>query len=68
MNKTKKKNAIISLEELLERGRVITQEEIVKHEDDGNEPITLQELEERWKNDKKIVSMKEQENTKGRRN
>ena len=57
-------NAIISLEELLERGRVITQEEIVKHEDDGNEPITLQELEERWKNDKEIVSMKEQENTK----
>lgn len=57
-------NAIISLEELLERGRVITQEEIVKHEDDGNEPITLQELEARWKNDKEIVSMKEQENTK----
>ncbi|MDD6245276.1 MAG: hypothetical protein PUB03_06425, partial [bacterium] len=57
-------NAIISLEELLERGRVITQEEIVKHEDDGNEPITLQELEARWKNDKEIVSMREQEEAK----
>lgn len=57
-------NAIISLDELLERGKVITQEEIEKHEDDGNEPITLQELEAKWKKDKEIVSMKYQEESK----
>lgn len=54
-------NAIISLDELLKRGKTITQDEIVKHEDDGNEPITLQELEAKWKKDQEVVALKEEE-------
>ncbi len=46
-------HAIISLEELLEKGKTITQEEIVKYEDEGNEPITIEELEARYKEEKK---------------
>lgn|GEM_PF-988446 len=52
-------NAIISLDELLKRGKTITQDEIIKHEDDGNEPITLQELEAKWKKDKEVVALKD---------
>ena len=51
-------NAIISLDELLKRGKTITQDEIIKHEDDGNEPITLQELEAKWKKDQEVVALK----------
>ena len=51
-------NAIISLDELLKKGKTITQDEIIKHEDDGNEPITLQELEAKWKKDKEVVALK----------
>lgn len=54
-------NAIISLDELLKRGKTITQEEIIKHEDDGNEPITLQELEAKWKKDQEVVSFKNED-------
>ena len=56
MKKIKKQNAIISLDELLKKGKTITQDEIIKHEDDGNEPITLQELEAKWKKDKEVVA------------
>ena len=51
-------NAIISLDELLKRGKTITQDEIIRHEDDGDEPITLQELEAKWKKDKEVVALK----------
>ncbi len=51
-------NAIISLDELLKRGNTITQDEIIKHEDDGDEPITLQELEAKWKKDKEVIALK----------
>ena len=54
-------NAIISLEELLERGKTITQDEIVKHEDDGDEPITLQELEAKWRKDQEVIALKNEE-------
>ena len=54
-------NAIISLDELLKRGKTITQDEIIKHEDDGNEPITLQELEAKWKKDKEVVALKNED-------
>ena len=46
-------NAIISLEELLEKGKSATlSEEIAKYEDEGNEPISLTELEARYKESK----------------
>ena len=46
-------NAIISLDELLKKGKTITQDEIIQHE-----PITLQELEAKWKKDKEVVALK----------
>ena len=52
-------NAIISLDELLKKGKTITQDEIINHEDDGDEPITLQELEAKWKKDKEVVALKD---------
>lgn len=42
-------NAIISVEELTKASMTITDEEIEKYEDDGNEPISLKELEEMYK-------------------
>ena len=43
-------NAIISLEELLEKGNSLYEKnEITQYQDEGNEPITLQDLEERIK-------------------
>lgn len=42
-------NAIISVEELTKASMTITDEEIEKYEDDGNEPISLKELEELYK-------------------
>ena len=43
-------NAIISLDELIERGKVMYENgEFDKLEDEGNEPISLQDLEERMK-------------------
>lgn len=47
-------NAIISLDELLAKGKsLIDQNEITQYEDDGNEPISIAELEERYNNSKK---------------
>ena len=54
-------NAIISLDELLKKGKTITQDEIIKHEDDGDEPITLQELEAKWKKDIEVLETKKEE-------
>lgn len=46
-------NAIISLEELLEKGKSATlSEEIAKYEDEGDEPISIAELEARYKENK----------------
>lgn len=42
-------NAIISVDELTKASMTITDEEIEKYEDDGNEPISLKELEEMYK-------------------
>ena len=42
-------HAIISVEELARASQNITDEEIEKYEDDGNEPISLKELEEMYK-------------------
>ena len=60
-------NAIISLDELLEKGKSETlQDEIEKYEDEGNEPISISELEERYnsikedKNDEDIEILEEE--------
>ena len=51
-------NAIISLEELLEKGKSATlSEEIAKYEDEGDEPISLSELEARYKESKEQVEV-----------
>lgn len=43
-------NAIISLDELLAKGNTLYEKnEITQYQDEGNEPITLQDLEERMK-------------------
>ena len=42
-------NAIISVEELTKASQNITDEEIEAYEDDGNEPISIKELEEMYK-------------------
>lgn len=53
-------NAIISLDELIAKGKTITeQNEITQYQDDGNEPISIQELEERYKREKEQVEVLE---------
>lgn len=55
-------NAIISLDELISKGKTITeQNEVTQYQDDGNEPISIQELEERYKREKEQVEVLEVE-------
>ena len=55
-------NAIISLDELIAKGKTITeQNEVTEYKDDGNEPISIQELEERYKREKEQVEILEVE-------
>lgn len=55
-------NAIISLDELMERGKAMYENgEFDKLEDEGNEPISLQDLEERMKEAKENVASIEEE-------
>ena len=55
-------NAIISLDELMERGKAMYENgEFDKLEDEGNEPISLQDLEERMKEAKENVAAIEEE-------
>ena len=55
-------NAIISLDELIAKGKTITeQNEVREYQDDGNEPISIQELEERYKKEKKEIEVLEEE-------
>lgn len=49
-------NAIISLDELLEKGNMLyEQNEVTQYKDEGNEPISIQDLEERMKQRKESV-------------
>lgn len=58
-------NAIISLDELIAKGKTITeQNEVTQYQDDGNEPISISELEERYKNSKENVEVLEVEEDK----
>lgn len=55
-------NAIISLDELIAKGKTITeQNEIREYQDDGNEPISIKELEERYRKEKEQVEVLEVE-------
>ena len=56
------KNAIISVDELMKKGNnLYEQNEITQYEDEGNEPISLQDLEKRMDNIKKEVVALESE-------
>ena len=58
-------NAIISLDELIAKGKTITeQNEITQYQDDGNEPISIQELEERYRKEKEQIEVLEVEEPK----
>ena len=58
-------NAIISLDELIAKGKTITeQNEVTQYQDDGNEPISIQELEERYRKEKEQVEALEVEEPK----
>ena len=58
-------NAIISLDELIAKGKTITeQNEITQYQDDGNEPISIKELEERYRKEKEQVEVLEVEESK----
>lgn len=55
-------NAIISLDELIAKGKTITeQNEVTQYQDDGNEPISIQELEERYNKEKEAIEVLEEE-------
>ena len=58
-------NAIISLDELIAKGKTITeQNEVTQYQDDGNEPISIKELEERYRREKEQVEVLEVEEPK----
>ena len=51
-------NAIISLDELLAKGKtLVEQNEVTQYQDDGNEPISISELEERYRNKEENVEV-----------
>lgn len=59
-------NAIISLDELMEKANDIYQNnEVVQYEDEGNEPITLDDLRARWEEEQaKINAVTKEEEVK----
>lgn len=58
-------NAIISLDELIAKGKTLTeQNEVTQYQDDGNEPISIKELEERYRREKEQVEVLEVEESK----
>lgn len=55
-------HAIISVEELTKASQNITEEEIEAYEDDGNEPISIKELEAMYKSmEEPVVEVKEEQ-------
>ena len=51
-------NPIISLDELLAKGKtLVEQNEVTQYQDDGNEPISISELEERYRNKEENVEV-----------
>lgn len=50
-------NAIISLDELMEKGKELyNQNEVVGYDDEGDEPITIEQLQERWQKEKEVIN------------
>lgn len=50
-------NAIISLDELMEKANdIYTNNEVVQYEDEGNEPITLDDLRARWEQEQAKIN------------
>ena len=50
-------NAIISLDELMEKGKELyNQNEMVGYDDEGDEPITIEQLQERWQKEKEVIN------------
>lgn len=54
---SQEEHAIISVEELMEASKNITEEEIEEYEDDGNEPISIKELEALYKSVEEPVKL-----------
>lgn len=55
--KEQEENAIISLDELMERGKELyNQNEVVRYDDEGDEPITIEQLQERWQKEKEAIN------------
>lgn len=54
---SQEEHAIISVEELMEASKNITEEEIEQYEDDGNEPISIKELEALYKSVEEPVKL-----------
>jgi hypothetical protein len=55
--KEQEENAIISLDELMEKANDIYQNnEVVQYEDEGNEPITLDDLKARWEQEQAKIN------------
>ena len=49
-------NAIISLDELMKRGsEIYSSNEQIGYEDEGDEPITIEQLQERWQKEKEKI-------------
>ena len=61
--KEQEENAIISLDELMSKANdIYTSNEVVQYEDEGNEPISLDDLRARWEQEKAKISKMEESN------
>ena len=55
--KEQEENAIISIDELMAKANdIYTQNEVVQYEDEGDEPITLEDLQARWAMEKEKIN------------
>ena len=54
--KEQEENAIISLDELMKRGsEIYSSNEQIGYEDEGDEPITIEQLQEKWQKEKEKI-------------
>lgn len=61
--KEQEENAIISLDELMSKANdIYTSNEVVQYEDEGNEPISLDDLRARWEQEKAKINKIEESN------
>ena len=58
----KEENAIISIDELMQKAdEIYTQNEIVQYEDEGNEPISIADLQAKWEKEQAEITKINQE-------